>query len=132
MKTKVLPHRVSVQWQKGDLAILNNRRFMHSSTPSRNYMENDSGNQRLLLQTFIPTTSPLLSYKPPENTSYSCYNAKWIKDQEKSIFASHSHHEYVKQQEKKFAHIQCESNKYVVAALPPTLEDNQCNCACEL
>ena len=55
MCNRVLPHRVSIQWKKGDLAVFNNRKFMHSSTPARNYMENDDSNRRLLLQTFIPT-----------------------------------------------------------------------------
>ena len=89
MNEKVLPHRVSIQWKKGDLAVFNNRRFIHSSTPARNYLENENSNKRLLLQTFIPTNKPLLGIKPNEQDVYSCYNVKWIRDQEKSIISAH-------------------------------------------
>jgi len=88
-KTKVLPHRVSIQWKQGDLAVFNNRRFIHSSTPARNYLDNGESDRRLLLQTFIPTNRPLLGIKPLTNRSYSCYNVKWIKDQERSIISAH-------------------------------------------
>jgi hypothetical protein len=91
MTKSVLPHRVTVQWKRGDLAVFNNRRFIHSSTPARNYLENDQSNRRLLLQTFIPTNRPLLGIKPRGNNCYACYNAKWIKDQEKSIISAHDH-----------------------------------------
>ena len=59
MNTKVLPHRVSIQWKKGDIAVFNNRRFIHSSEPANNYIKNENSPERLLLQTFIPTTKPL-------------------------------------------------------------------------
>ena len=52
---KLLPHRVTVQWKKGDLAIVNNRVFIHSSTPANYYLNNKFSNERFLLQTFIPT-----------------------------------------------------------------------------
>jgi len=54
MKNFVLPHRFSIQWKEGDICVFNNRCFIHSSTPARNYLElND--NERLLFQTFLPT-----------------------------------------------------------------------------
>jgi len=88
MNEKVLPYRTSIQWKNGDLAVFNNRRFIHSSTPARNYLDNNS--KRLLLQTFIPTTKPLLSYKPSEKDVYACYNVGWINDQEISIISAHN------------------------------------------
>jgi alpha-ketoglutarate-dependent taurine dioxygenase len=45
MNKKVLPHRVSIQWKKEDLAIFNNRRFIHSSTLGRNYLDNPESNK---------------------------------------------------------------------------------------
>jgi len=90
MNNKVLPHRVSIQWKKGDLAVFNNRRFIHSSTPARNYLDNQESNKRLLLQTFIPTNKPLLGIKPLETDVYACYNVKWINDLEKSIISAHN------------------------------------------
>ena len=90
MNNKVLPYRVSIQWKKGDLAIFNNRRFIHSSTPARNYLDNRDSNERLLLQTFIPTKRPLLGVKPLESNIYSCYNLKWINDKDKSILSTHN------------------------------------------
>jgi alpha-ketoglutarate-dependent taurine dioxygenase len=88
MINKVLPHRISIQWKKGDLAVFNNRRFMHSSTPARNYLDNQESSKRLLLQTFIPTNRPLLGIKPLQTNNYACYNVQWIKDQEKSIISA--------------------------------------------
>ena len=89
MINKVLPHRVSIQWKKGDLAVFNNRRFIHSSTPARNYLDNKESSKRLLLQTFIPTNRPLLGIKPSDYNLYACYNSKWIKNQEKSIISAY-------------------------------------------
>jgi hypothetical protein len=93
MTKKVLPHRVSIQWKRGDLAVFNNRRFIHSSTPARHYMDNPDSSKRLLLQTFIPTNRPLLGMKPPTTSVYACYNVGWMKDQEKCI---HSAHDYIR------------------------------------
>ena len=90
MLEKVLPHRVSVQWRKGDLALFNNRWFMHSSTPAKFYMDNEHSNKRLLLQTFIPTKRPLLGVIPSEKGVYSTYNLKWIQAQEKAIISAHN------------------------------------------
>ena len=58
MTEKVLPFRISIQWQKNDLAIFNNRRWIHSSTPANEYIKNDNGPTRFLMQTFIPTKKP--------------------------------------------------------------------------
>jgi alpha-ketoglutarate-dependent taurine dioxygenase len=80
----VLPHRISIQWKKNDLGIFNNRRFMHSSTPARNYLEFTESSKRLLLQTFLPTNKPLLGIKPIKNNNNSIYNVKWILDKNKS------------------------------------------------
>lgn len=55
VNNNLLPHRVTIQWKKGDLAIINNRLFIHSSTPANNYLNNKFSNERFLLQTFIPT-----------------------------------------------------------------------------
>lgn len=96
MMNKVLPHRVSIQWKKGDLAVFNNRRFIHSSTPARNYLDNKYSSKRLLLQTFIPTTRPLLGIKTTDKDVYSCYNVKWINDQEKSIISAHDNIKFIK------------------------------------
>lgn len=96
MINKVLPHRVSVQWKKNDLAIFNNRRFIHSSTPARNYLDNKESDKRLLLQTFIPTKKPLLGIVPSEKNVYACYNNKWINDIEKSIISAHDYIKFVK------------------------------------
>lgn len=94
MCEKVLPHRVSIQWKKNDLAVFNNRRFMHSSTPTRNYMDCQFSPKRLLLQTFIPTNKPLLGIKPLDSNVYSCFNLKWIKDDAVSIKSAHDHIKY--------------------------------------
>ena len=55
MNEEVLPHRISIQWRKGDIAIFNNKRFIHSSTPANNYLKNKLDDERFLLQIFIPT-----------------------------------------------------------------------------
>lgn len=91
MNKHVLPYRISIQWKKGDLAVFNNRRFIHSSTPARNYLDNKDSSQRLLLQTFIPTNKPLMAIKPSNKNVYACYNVKWIDDQEISIISAHDH-----------------------------------------
>ena len=51
----LLPNRVTIQWKEGDIAIFNNKLFIHSSTPANNYLNNKFSNERFLLQTFIPT-----------------------------------------------------------------------------
>lgn len=96
MLTKVLPHRISIQWKKGDVAIFNNRRFIHSSTPARLYKDNVFDDRRLLLQTFIPTKLPLLGVKPKDKDVYAFYNLKWITSQEKSIISTGECEKYAK------------------------------------
>ena len=113
MSEKVLPHRVSLQWKKNDLAIFNNRKFIHSSTPARNYMDNTANPRRLLLQTFIPTKRPLLAIRPDPSNSYACYNSKWIRNQEQSIISVHDHIKYAEQMTKKYKNISCDKKYYV-------------------
>jgi hypothetical protein len=62
MEKCVLPYRFSIQWKEGDICVINNRCFIHSSTPARNYLDlqgknylNKNSNERLLLQSFLPT-----------------------------------------------------------------------------
>jgi alpha-ketoglutarate-dependent taurine dioxygenase len=87
MEEKVLPHRISIQWVTGDVAIFNNRRFMHSAEPAESYMKHDY--ERLLLQTFIPTKKPLKGITPSEKNVYACYEVEWNKDIETSIISAH-------------------------------------------
>jgi len=61
MEKYVLPYRFSIQWKEGDICVFNNRCFIHSSTPARNYLDLDN-NERLLLQTFLPTKKKLNVY----------------------------------------------------------------------
>ena len=95
MLNKVLPYRTSIQWKKGDLAVFNNRRFIHSSTPARNYLDNKDSSKRLLLQTFIPTNRPLYGIKPSYKNVHACYNVKWCKDKKISLLASHENIKFV-------------------------------------
>ncbi len=90
MTEKVLPFRISIQWQKNDLAIFNNRRWIHSSTPANEYIKNDNGPTRFLMQTFIPTKKPMTAITPNPKNAYACYNTKWINDQEVSIISAHN------------------------------------------
>jgi len=117
MNKHVLPHRVSVQWKTGDLAVFNNRRFIHSSNPARNYMDNADSNKRLLLQTFIPTNRPLLGIKPLNNKVYACYNVKWMKDQEKSIISAHDYLKFAIQKSLK-QNETCDPKYYIFASKP--------------
>lgn len=61
MEKFVLPHRFSIQWKEGDICVFNNRCFIHSSTPAKNYLELDN-NERLLFQVFLPTKNILKTY----------------------------------------------------------------------
>jgi hypothetical protein len=96
MNDKVLPHRISIQWKKGDIAVFNNRRFIHSSEPANNYLKNKNSPERLLFQTFIPTTKSLKSYIPDEKNVYAAYNVGWQPDIETSIISSHNSIKYAK------------------------------------
>jgi len=95
MYNHVLPHRISIQWKKGDLALFNNRRFIHSSTPARNYLDFKDKPNRLLLQTFLPTNKPLLGIKPYNNNPYSAYNIKWINNKNKALQSSNEYLNFV-------------------------------------
>jgi hypothetical protein len=61
MEKFVLPHRFSIQWKERDICVFNNRCFIHSSTPAKNYLELDN-NERLLFQVFLPTKNILKTY----------------------------------------------------------------------
>jgi hypothetical protein len=52
MINHVLPYRISIQWKKGDICVLNNKKYIHSDTPAINFIEK---NERLLFQAFVPT-----------------------------------------------------------------------------
>ena len=95
MVKNVLPYRTSIQWKKGDLAVLNNRRFIHSSTPARNYLDNTDSSKRLLFVTFIPTNRPLFGIKPSYKNVHACYNVKWCKDKTQSVLAAHENIKFV-------------------------------------
>jgi alpha-ketoglutarate-dependent taurine dioxygenase len=56
MENSILPYRFSIKWKDGDLCVFNNRCFLHSSTPARNYLELEK-NERILLQVFLPTNN---------------------------------------------------------------------------
>lgn len=88
MHEHILPHRVSIQWKKKDLAFFNNRRFIHSSTPARNYLDFTDNSKRLFLQTFIPTNKPLRGIKPLNIDEKMVYNVGWTNDKLKSISSS--------------------------------------------
>lgn len=61
MENFILPHRFSIQWKEGDICVFNNRCFIHSSTPARNYLELDD-KERLLFQVFLPTKNIFKTY----------------------------------------------------------------------
>jgi hypothetical protein len=75
MEKKILPHQINIEWSKGDLAIFNNNRLMHTSTPGRNYIKNKDN-------TCILINKPLLEINPNEKSIYSSFNIKWIKEEE--------------------------------------------------
>ena len=95
MLKNVLPYRTNIQWKKGDLAVLNNRRFIHSAVPARNYIDNTDSSKRLILLTFIPTNKPLFGIKPSYSNVHACYNVKWCKDKKLSLLASHENIKFV-------------------------------------
>lgn len=90
MYKKVLPHRVSIQWKKGDLCVFNNRRFMHSSTPARNYLSFNDSSTRLLLQTFIPTKKSLYGIVPKNQDIYDTT----IFNKDQMLYSSYEFHKY--------------------------------------
>lgn len=89
MIKNVLPHRFSIQWKKGDLAVFNNRRFIHSSTPAINYLDFCSPN-RLLFQSYLPTKKPLYAVAPdPEKLNYQMtHNVGYIDNKITSIISA--------------------------------------------
>jgi len=94
---KVMPHRVSIQWRRGDLAVFNNRRFIHSSTPSQEYVSNGNSPNRLVLQTFIPTKKPLMGLRPLEKDVCATYNVGWNPHKEIAIISTYDHIKYTKE-----------------------------------
>jgi len=59
-----LPHKFSIQYIKGDICVFNNRRFIRSTTPARNYLDFQKGSQKLFLQSYISTRKEMKAYKP--------------------------------------------------------------------
>ena len=113
MTRRVLPHRVSVQWKQGDLAIMNNRRFIHSSTPANRYMNS----QRLLLQAFVPTREPLYAYPPDDHETYATHMVKWTSNLETSQVMTIAHKSFVGTQQQKYLHVPHKPGQYVLSAL---------------
>lgn len=104
MNKHVLPHRVSIQWRSNDLAVFNNRHFMHSSTPANRYLDNDDDSERFLLQTFIPTTKPIFALKPDSKNVFASYNnhPRWVNDPETSVKSSHLALKYAEKKDKEY------------------------------
>jgi hypothetical protein len=94
MYNYVLPHRFSIQWKKGDICVFNNRRFMHSSSPAMNYMKFNDYNERLLLQTFLPTKIPFFAAKSPYLDKELLYKIGWCDSVEKSHRTTQNAFEY--------------------------------------
>lgn len=116
MHDHVLPHRVSIQWKKGDLAIFNNRQFMHSSTPARNYLDFPESSKRLLLQTFLPTKRPLLGIKPLNYDNKTLSNVDWT-DESNSIKTSNEYMKFVMNKSTLDTNETLNSKYYVLASL---------------
>ena len=114
MLNKVLPHRVSIQWKKNDLAVFNNRKFIHSSTPARNYLYNQDSSTRLLLQTFIPTNKSLIGIKPDEKNIDACYRIGWIHDRSKALNSAYENIKYADYLIKKYNDTPNENNFYTL------------------
>jgi alpha-ketoglutarate-dependent taurine dioxygenase len=115
MNNKVLPHRVSVQWKRGDLAVFNNRRWMHSSTPARNYIDNEDSSKRLLLQTFIPTKRSLWAMKPCKDDLYAPFHLNWVSEKDICLISLYENIRHIKLKENHI-HItdKREKDRYVV------------------
>jgi len=114
MLNKVLPHRISIQWKKDDLAVFNNRKFIHSSTPARNYLNNEDSSIRLLLQTFIPTNKPLLGIKPDEKNIKACYDVGWIGNKHLAINSAYEYIRYADNLIEKYCDTPKENNFYTL------------------
>jgi hypothetical protein len=96
MLEKVLPHRVSIQWRKGDLAVFHNRRFMLSPTPARNYLDNAFDNQRLLLKILVPTNRPLMGVIPSVENYEASYRVGWLADLQDCLSTVMEHVRFIK------------------------------------
>jgi alpha-ketoglutarate-dependent taurine dioxygenase len=118
MNKHVLPHRVSIQWKRGDLAVFNNRRFMHSSTPARNYLDNMDSSKRLLLQTFIPTNQPLYGIQPLKKDVNACYNINWMNDQDVAVISAHNCIKYSKLRLGMYNTSVFQDNRYIISKKP--------------
>ena len=133
MHEYVLPHRFSVAWKRGDVAVFNNRRFMHSSTPARNYLDHAGHNERLLLQTFLPTRRSLYGYKPPYSYFDLLHKLGWCDSEEKSKEASNQMFKYALCSMLYHTTQNMDSNRwnvnpnkfYVSASLPKSTEKNE-------
>jgi hypothetical protein len=88
MRDHVMPHRISVQWRKGDIGVFCNRRFSHSSTPAERFMKYSESPNRLLLQTFLPTTKPMDFIAQPHLDSQALSRVGWVTSSEESAAAS--------------------------------------------
>jgi len=95
MKNKVLPYKVNIKWEKGDLAIFNNNRFMHTSTPGKNYINNLNIIDKFSTKRLIHTNKPFSEIGPYENNIYSCYNIKWIKEDEIPISLNNNYNKII-------------------------------------
>ena len=118
MYNHVLPHRISIQWKKGDLGVFNNRRFIHSSTPARNYLDFTDNSKRLLLQTFIPTNRPLCGIKPLHSSVDAIYKANWVKDINKSIIVSNENIKFAMISNSFNNSTSIDTNKYILVQKP--------------
>jgi len=115
MLEKVLPHRVTVQWRKGDLAVFCNRRWMVSATPSRNYLDNRLNNTRLMLKTLIPTNRDLIGMMPSVENGGACYRVGWLGHLEESVSATMEHIRFAK---KRNGGAMPKGDRYVVSVKP--------------
>lgn len=102
MRDYVLPHRFSVQWKEGDIGVINNRKFSHSSTPANNYLSYSESNKRLLFQTFLPTKSPIYYKKPDISQSDIHHTVGWTDSKEMSQVASLASQKYCETMEKTY------------------------------
>jgi alpha-ketoglutarate-dependent taurine dioxygenase len=104
MYQHVLPYRFTIQWKKGDLCVFNNRRFMHSSTPTRNYMDFSESSTRLLLQTFVPTKRPLYGYRLINTDKLITHNVKWVSSEVSAMDSYNSFIQYYNEHSNKKNH----------------------------
>jgi alpha-ketoglutarate-dependent taurine dioxygenase len=107
-----LPHRFSIQWKKGDLCVFNNRRFIHSSTPTRNYLDFPESSKRLLLQTFVPTKRALYGFPLTHTEKLATYQIdNWALSKESAIDSYSAFMQYY------MDHYDYESKKFIISKL---------------